>query len=498
MTFQPAILNFLLYVFKKFGLNPVFKFALEVEGYSPLYSKLRSRNPDGQTGEGDDEGIRGRGGRDSGRGRNKVKGGGVGGGVGMFIDIRYESEIVDRVSTFIPKIFKSMYVKVKLTDSKHLLIGNIYRPPQSNILELTTHLNDILVKIKDDKELKSCELILVGDFNIDLLKTDTHVDTSKYFDTLLENNLLPVISKPTRITHSSATLIDHIFVQNLSDNSKSGILLESLSDHCPVYFLMGEKFKCNKTKPDKIRTRVKNENNKAKFYESLSSHNWSEVLNENRPKQAFTSFLNTVDKLYEESFPFIEKTRTVKNSPVNPWMSSALLKSRKRKQVLYSRKIARPTQHNIQQFKDYSNLYKSLCRAAKQSYYSSKIESLKNNARQTWKVIRELLGNIKDKSQTPEYFIESGNIIKGNLNIAEGFNKFFCEIGPKLSEKIPPSNKSYKDFLNNHVEENFVFKNLNVTDINEIGINNGIISFIITNFMRFWSRSVQRQSREAC
>ena len=39
------------------SLNPVFKFALE--GYSPLYSKLRSRNPDGQTGEGDDEGIRG-------------------------------------------------------------------------------------------------------------------------------------------------------------------------------------------------------------------------------------------------------------------------------------------------------------------------------------------------------------------------------------------------------------------------------------------------------
>ena len=168
----------------------------------------------------------------------------------MFIDIRYESEIVDRVSTFIPKIFESLFVKVKLTDSKHLLIGNINRPPQTNILEFTTHLNDILVKIKDDKELKTCELILVGDFNIDLLKTDTHVDTSKYFDTLLENNLLPVISKPTRITHSLATLIDHIIVQNLSDNSKSGILLESLSDHCPVYFLMGEKCKCNKTNPD--------------------------------------------------------------------------------------------------------------------------------------------------------------------------------------------------------------------------------------------------------
>ena len=37
---------------------------------------------------------------------------------------------------------------------------------------------------------------------------------------------------------------------------------------------------------------------------------------------------------------------------------------------------------------------------------------------------------------------------------------FFCEIGPKLAENIPISTKSYKDYLGNEMEENFVYKNI--------------------------------------
>ena len=33
-----------------------------------------------------------------------------------------------------------------------------------------------------------------------------------------------------------------------------------------------------------------------------------------------------------------------------------------------------------------------------------------------------------------------GHTIAGNENIANEFNKFFCEIGPKLAEKIPTNN----------------------------------------------------------
>ena len=159
----------------------------------------------------------------------------------------------------------------------------------------------------------------------------------------------------------------------------------------------------------------------------------------------------------------------MKNSPVNPWMSQALLNSRKRKQLVYTRKLCRPTLHSIQQFKDFSNLYKTLCRAAKRNYYSAKIEKYKNESKKTWETLREVLGNVKDKSKTPEHFIENGNIIQGDFNIASEFNKFFCNIGPKLSNDIPKSNKSYRDLLKNPVDESFVFKTFNREDILEMG-----------------------------
>ena len=142
------------------------------------------------------------------------------------------------------------------------------------------NLNSVLNQISTDPSLKACQLIISGDFNIDLLKLSTNADTSKYFDLLLENSLFPVISKPNPISHSSATLIDHILVKHLNSNSKSGIFLDSLSDHCPTYFLLGNSA-LNNSKAKKVRTRIINEKSKEEFNSLLATQNWSGILNEN-------------------------------------------------------------------------------------------------------------------------------------------------------------------------------------------------------------------------
>ena len=47
--------------------------------------------------------------------------------------------------------------------------------------------------------------------------------------------LVPMIRKPTRITKSSATLIDNIIVsENLCGNFYSNILINDMSDHMPT------------------------------------------------------------------------------------------------------------------------------------------------------------------------------------------------------------------------------------------------------------------------
>ena len=70
--------------------------------------------------------------------------------------------------------------------------------------------------------------------NIDLLKASSHNKTQDFLEKCIEMNLLPSITKPTRITHSSATLIDNMFLSlGIHDDSMSWILVEDMSDHLP-------------------------------------------------------------------------------------------------------------------------------------------------------------------------------------------------------------------------------------------------------------------------
>ena len=73
----------------------------------------------------------------------------------------------------------------------------------------------------------------MGDNNIDLLNSEKHDLTDEFIDVLYCNEFLPLISRPTRITSTSATLIDNIFTNNHDDLncSLNGILVADISDH---------------------------------------------------------------------------------------------------------------------------------------------------------------------------------------------------------------------------------------------------------------------------
>ena len=62
--------------------------------------------------------------------------------------------------------------------------------------------------------LLSCEkkeIILMGDFNINLLNYDSDKDTTNFVDTMYALSFYPTINTPTQITATSKTLIDNIY-----------------------------------------------------------------------------------------------------------------------------------------------------------------------------------------------------------------------------------------------------------------------------------------------
>ena len=78
-------------------------------------------------------------------------------------------------------------------------------------------------------------IFVYGDLNIDLLKHESHNSTRNFLD--MTYSLGPLIDKPTRITDTSATLIDNIFTNELHHNLTSGILFNDISDHLPIFAL---------------------------------------------------------------------------------------------------------------------------------------------------------------------------------------------------------------------------------------------------------------------
>ena len=127
---------------------------------------------------------------------------------------------------------------------------------------------------------------------------------------MISKSFLPVITLPTRINQQTATLIDHIWTNKVNMSSKSGIILNALSDHFPViYFEQGRHQKVQL--PDNITRKIDSKTIPA-FCKLLKSTSWSNVLSEQDPKIAFSNFFQKIDSARDLAFPEIK----VKSKPI--------------------------------------------------------------------------------------------------------------------------------------------------------------------------------------
>ena len=77
----------------------------------------------------------------------------------------------------------------------------------------------------------------MGDFNIDLLKTENSDYSSRFCEQLFTSSFFPLITRSSRITQHTATLIDNIFTNDLAqlDSGINGIIFFYISDHLPIF-----------------------------------------------------------------------------------------------------------------------------------------------------------------------------------------------------------------------------------------------------------------------
>ena len=103
--------------------------------------------------------------------------------------------------------------------------------PTSNLCAFTSEFETLL------KEISHYDIYILGDFNIDLMKYSEHLLAEQYLTMLYSNNLLPLTTKPTRLTQHTSTLTDHIYT-NSNLRVDASIALNDISDHLPVFCIL--------------------------------------------------------------------------------------------------------------------------------------------------------------------------------------------------------------------------------------------------------------------
>ena len=129
-----------------------------------------------------------------------------------------------------------------------------------------------------------------GDFNIDALKVGQNNLSDNFMNQLLSSSFYPLITKPTRITQNSATLIDNILTNNFDQNGVNGVLFSDLSDHLPVFTIeIGNR--CNEKRPITLSRDIRKENID-RLIDNLGKTNWEELEQELDPDICYDNFYN--------------------------------------------------------------------------------------------------------------------------------------------------------------------------------------------------------------
>ena len=362
-----------------------------------------------------------------------------GGGVGIFIstalkhkvrkDLHVESNCMENITTEI------------MCNRKNIVVWSIYRPPNTNHSEFMDHYTDYIRKIKNENK----EIILGMDHNLDFLKSEIHKPTAMFIARNLEHDLLSCITRPTRITKTSATLIDNIFIDSkYQEVYKSDVLLENISDHLPCRVIITDRLirkKMNKTITTRDTRKFRIDNLKVE----LEREYWS--VDENKDiNECCNVFHNKLSKLVEEHLPVITKNVSSQRYRREPWLSEGIMKCIVKCKKYYKLSLMKnATDSNIARYRNYRNTLNTIKRRSKINYYQKLCIEHKKNTSKLWHIINNVISRINDKSCVIERLKINNMLVNDPKKISNHLGEYFSTVGENYANKIlsPKRNIDY-------------------------------------------------------
>ena len=147
---------------------------------------------------------------------------------------------------------------------------------------------------------------LMGDFNMDLLAKREGGAAPDLLGECLSSGFYPLVSLPTRITDTSATLIDNIWTNDLTKRVVSGLVTVRLSDHLPIFAFIGGSRDIGPGAGKTANKRLVNEGRITRFAEELEG--WCfDVQHSLGAEGNIAQFRNSFSDMYNLAFPLVKK-----------------------------------------------------------------------------------------------------------------------------------------------------------------------------------------------
>ena len=268
-------------------------------------------------------------------------------------------------------------VEIEVEKTTNILISCIYRTPGSCLVTI----NEKMVDMYDNRHNNKI-IIVCGDFNLDLLKLKEHKPSRDFIDTMHRTpvGLLTTILKPTRITTDSATLINNIFTNEIGNRVLSGLLINDISDHLPVFATLQNFSKENTQRNSKIAKmiRKKTPDSIEALKEGLRQQTWTDVYLNHDPNKAYDEFMSTFTTLYDKNCP-LQQLRTNKYED-KPWITRGPENACKNKNVLYKQFLQIRTKEAENKYKKYKNKLTSILRTNKKDYFNKQLVQKRHRA----------------------------------------------------------------------------------------------------------------------
>ena len=348
-------------------------------------------------------------------------------GVGIFIkmDINYRPR--DDLNTNTDP-YQTIFVEFSCGD-RCIIIGVCYRSPSFEPTSFFDYWENTLSTV--NTENKQC--IIAGDYNFDLFKHNNNEEVRSFVNINASQHFMPCISKPTRITPESASLIDNFLTNSVEFMHRPCILTYDISDHLPIIVFVKKKLVRIKPELDKIKKFDFRKVEVLKQNISKRLARFHETTTADRAANLLTLVIeNEIEHLSS-------KCSSRRSTPIQPWMSYAILNSIKNKNKLHKKFVLNRTAENKSSFQKYRNLLNRVIQRAKKLYYERKFSENSDNPRKLWKYLLECVKKNKTKPQLPNTFELNGNSISSPSEIASEFNNYFTTIGSKLDDALPVS-----------------------------------------------------------